>query len=64
MTTEPEVMGTPTYFGELCTKLFSDLKDDATIIEVGTWMGASAFKMVQACEKNVRCIVLIHGLVI
>lgn len=50
---EPEVMGTPMYFDKLCDMVFP--KDrPLTIIEVGTWKGASAFKMVKTCDKKCK----------
>lgn len=52
-TTEPQCMGTPAYFEDLCKKYFPK-KSDLTIIEVGTWEGASAFKMISAANKSCK----------
>jgi hypothetical protein len=51
---EPEVMGTPPYFKQLCESVFSQLDKPLTIIEVGTWKGASAFRMIEACDKKCK----------
>lgn len=47
-----EVMGTPLYFEELCKQIFPKCENNLTIIEVGTWKGASAFKMISACGEK------------
>lgn len=54
MAEPPEEMGTPQYFDEMCNELFSKLDKPLTIIEVGTWVGASAFKMIKACDKKCK----------
>lgn len=52
---EPEVMGTPMYLEDFCKKHFPKKEEEPlTIIEVGTWKGASAFKMISACNKNCK----------
>lgn len=53
MATEPEKMGTKSYFEELCKKIFPK-KDHLVIVEVGTWKGASAFQMINACDKKCK----------
>lgn len=53
MDVKPEVMGTPTYFEQLCRKHFPSHRP-LTIIEVGTWKGASAFNMISACDRKCK----------
>lgn len=51
----PEAMGTPVYFEEFCKRNFPKKEGEPlVIIEVGTWKGASAFRMISACEKNCK----------
>lgn len=49
-----EVMGTPLYFEDFCKKYFPKSEEPLTIIEVGTWKGSSAFRMISACEKKCK----------
>lgn len=52
---EPEILGTPVYFEDFCKRYFPKKEEEPlTIIEVGTWKGASAFKMISACDKNCK----------
>lgn len=50
---KPEAMGTALYMEELCKQIFPK-RDHLTIIEVGTWKGASAFDMISACDKKCK----------
>lgn len=47
---KPESLS-PEYFEQLCRD-FLPKDRHLTIIEVGTWKGASAFHMINGCEKN------------
>lgn len=49
-----EVMGTPLYFEDFCKRYFPKSEEPLTIIEVGTWKGSSAFRMISACEKKCK----------
>ncbi len=53
MEVKPEVMGTPLYFKKFCDEIFPKERP-LTIIEVGTWKGASAFEMIETCEKKCK----------
>lgn len=50
---EPECLGTPAYLEEFC-KMYFPKERPLTIIEVGSWKGASAFKMISACDKKCK----------